>query len=187
MPPSERSQDSAVLAEDIEHQQLRVLALINAVTMIRGNANRLDGLTKLAKLDFIARYPELEAQIARVLFGSDSVEQSIPEFSTLTVVPMIRYRYGPWDERYYPVIGALVGRGLIRYAKGKRGAIGFSITPLGKKLVQALNANAAWAPVVARYSHTADRFGVQNGNRLKDAIYKALPDLASTPFGTELK
>jgi len=186
MSQSERIHDSAVLAEDLEHQQLRILALINAVGMVRGNASRLDGLTKLAKLDFIARYPELETQIAQALLGSESVEPSIPEFSTLTAAPMIRYRYGPWDDRYYPVLGALVGRGLVRYAKGKRGAIGFSVTPLGKRIVELLEANDAWAPVVVRYRHIADRFGTQNGNRLKDAIYRALPELASTPLGTEL-
>ena len=30
---------------------------------------------------------------------------------------MIRYKYGPWDDRYYAVIGALVSRGLLRYVR----------------------------------------------------------------------
>jgi len=120
MSQSERIHDSAVLAEDLEHQQLRILALINAVGWFAAMRAGSTGSLKSLRLDFIARYPELETQIAQALLGSESVEPSIPEFSTLTAAPMIRYRYGPWDDRYYPVLGALVGRGLVRYAKGKR-------------------------------------------------------------------
>lgn len=187
MTPTDINHNSELVAEDLEHQQLRVLALISAVAGVPGNAQRLDGLTKLAKLDFIARYPDLEPEVARALFGSDADEQSSHTATALTAAPMIRYRYGPWDDRYYPVLGALVGRGLVRFVKGKRGAVGMALTPLGKRLVKLLDSDITWSPVMARYREVAGRFGTQNGSSLKDAIYRALPYLASTPLGTELK
>lgn len=187
MDPSDPVRSSGLLAEDLEHQQLRVLALISAVAAVPGNANRLDGLTKLAKLDFIARYPGLEPEINQALFGHAAGALGSTSSPSLTAAPMIRYRYGPWDDRYYPVIGALVGRGLVRFSKGKRGAVGMSLTPLGKKLAKLLESDMAWSPVLARYREVADRFGGQNGTSLKEAIYKALPNLMNTPFGTELK
>ncbi|QCH23336.1 hypothetical protein DSM43276_01594 [Mycobacteroides salmoniphilum] len=172
--------------EDLEHQQLRVLILITAVSDIAGNAKKLDGLTKLAKLDFIARYQDLEPLIANILNTPTVLIQSLPA-TGITDAPMIRYRYGPWDDQYYPVLGALVGRGLARYVRGKRGSVGLTPTALGADLVAQLRWDPLWASVVDRYESIADRYGRHTGSALKDAIYEALPDRMDVPLRTELQ
>ncbi|CPS05940.1 hypothetical protein [Mycobacteroides abscessus] len=174
--------------EDLEHQQLRVLILIAAVSEVSGNAKKLDGLTKLAKLDFIARYQDFEPLIALAL---DISGVRTAEARTVAVVPtstpMIRYRYGPWDDQYYPVLGALVGRGLIKYVRGKGGSVGFSPTVHGSDLVAQLRWDVLWAPVVDHYESIANRYGRHTGSALKNAIYDSLPKQMDVAFRTELR
>jgi hypothetical protein len=72
-----------------------------------GTAGRIDGLTKMAKLDFFVRYPQFFEKACKVL-GSQT------EPSTRTVESsMIRFHYGPWDDRYYHVLGYLEAKGLL--------------------------------------------------------------------------
>jgi len=90
----------------------RVLVLIDAFT---GRTSALRGLAKLARLDFLLRFPVyLEAALSargRPLsfdLRPNYDERWAPEGAR------IRWKYGPWDHRYYPLLGRLVGQGLIR-------------------------------------------------------------------------
>lgn len=178
--------EAMLAAEDLEHQQLRILLLIAMVADTPGTGRKLDGLTKLAKLDFIARYPELETQIAAFL-PNDVPPTSSTQPPPPTSAPMIRYRYGPWDDRYYLVIGGLVGRGLIRYTRGRQGSVALMLTPQGRDMVQILESDDLWLPVASRYRDVAAAYGLNNGNQLKSAIYRALPELQEMPLRTELR
>ncbi|GEA84817.1 MULTISPECIES: hypothetical protein [Cellulomonas] len=181
---TESSDLAALLGqEDLLHQQLRVLLLVTAVAKEPGNAGKLDGLTKLAKLDFIARYPNLAGNVAREL-GIDSPDVG---GSPPTATPMIRYRYGPWDDQYYPVIGALVGRGLVRYAAGRKGSVGLAPTAAGIEIAARMRKEPSWAQVASHYDQVARAFGGLTGNKLKQAIYSALPELHDMPYRTELR
>jgi hypothetical protein len=81
----------------------------------------LEGLTKLAKLDFLMRYPTFTDQLLRGL-GADWELGTEPTDSEELAVEsrMVRYKYGPWDDRYYPVLGTLVGLGLAAVNKKGR-------------------------------------------------------------------
>lgn len=175
------------VSEDLEHQQLRILLLIATVAEIPGTGKKLDGLTKLAKLDFIARYPAMEGPMSDLLLTDASSESSAVSSRPPTTAPMIRYRYGPWDERYYLVIGALVGRGLVRYTRGRGGSVAMALTADGRRLASLLMEDRSWAPVAERYRQVASGFALYSGNRLKDAIYQVLPEIRELPFGTELQ
>ena len=61
----------------------------------------------MAKLDFFVRYPHFFQVVAKVL-GKD-----IEYLSTYTETEskMVRYHYGPWDQRYYHVLAYLEGKG----------------------------------------------------------------------------
>jgi hypothetical protein len=50
---------AALLREDLAYHQARILLLVDAVTAAHGHQGKADGLTKLAKLDFLLRYPAL--------------------------------------------------------------------------------------------------------------------------------
>ena len=185
MPDISSSVEALLLTEDLQHQQLRVLILIGLVSGVPGTGSKLDGLTKLAKLDFIARYPDLEPSVAKALPGAIP-DMTVTTERLLTATPMIRYRYGPWDDRYHTVIGALVGRGLVRYTRGKRGSVAMSLTAQGGKLMGRLDNDPLWRPVTSRYRTVASRYALFSGNQLKEAIYDALPELLDMPLGREL-
>src|SRR5215510_79470 len=91
-------------ADDIVEFHAARLLLLMHVCGIKG---RIDGLTKMAKLDFFSRYPDFfeaarsevpseEDQASDAHQGDDRVESA-----------MIRHRYGPWDKRYYHVLAYL--------------------------------------------------------------------------------
>jgi hypothetical protein len=81
--------------------------------------------------------------------------------------PMVRYKYGPWDDRYYPVIGALVGSGLLAYTRGRRGSVARKCTPQGRALARALSTSAAWRDVAARCHAVAEHVGARTGSHLR--------------------
>ncbi|MFE3825096.1 hypothetical protein [Streptomyces sp. NPDC059092] len=176
--------DRALLREDLAYHQARVLILVTSVAGTAGHNGKLDGLTKLAKLDFLLRYPALASTVLDPLNPQDARLDLAPEelaAPTEVEAPMTRYKYGPWDDRYYAVIGALVGRGLLRYAKGRRGSVALVPTPQGKKLVTVLAATDAWATIKHRCDAVAEASANMSGNTLKDLIYERLADLMNRP------
>ncbi|MEJ8652665.1 hypothetical protein WKI65_32515 [Streptomyces sp. MS1.AVA.3] len=177
--------DRALLREDLAYHQTRVLILVTSVAGTAGHSGKLDGLTKLAKLDFLLRYPALASTVLDPLDPGDQRLALAPEdlaAPTEVEAPMTRYKYGPWDDRYYAVIGALVGRGLLRYAKGRRGSVALVPTPQGKRLVTDLAATEAWAVIKERCDAVAEASANMTGNTLKDLIYERLADLMNRPY-----
>ena len=55
------------VVEDLAYHQARVLLLVQAVAADSGHARKLDGLTKLAKLDFLVRCPALASTVLDAL------------------------------------------------------------------------------------------------------------------------
>jgi hypothetical protein len=179
-----RSLDLALIRDDMAYHQARVLLLVAAVAAAQGHSGKVDGLTKLAKLDFLLRYPALASSVLDSLdpadpclhlTGDDEANPSDVE------APMIRYKYGPWDDRYYPVIGALVSRGLLRYARGRRGSVALAPTAAGRRLARQLAEGSTWAEVADRSRAIADAASGLTGNALKDLIYERLAALMDRP------
>lgn len=176
--------ERALIREDLAYHQARVLLLVDAVCQAPGHARKLDGLTKLAKLDFLLRYPALAPTVLDQLPGDDPrLHLSAEEVAEPTDVeaPMTRHKYGPWDDRYYAVIGALVGRGLLRYAAGRRGSVALVPTPAGRKLARELAATPQWAEIGDRCQAVAEGSSGLTGNALKDRIYQRLATLMDRP------
>src|SRR5690349_19688961 len=103
-----------------------------------GHTGLIRGRTKLAKLDFFVRYPAfLEAAVQRVRrqrpsladyrAGTEGVEAS-----------MVRYRFGPWDHRYYNLLGLLDARALIKIGGGAGRVETYSLTEAGRQLADSL-------------------------------------------------
>lgn len=169
--------------DDLAYHQLRVLLLVTRVAGTPGHQRKLDGLTKLAKLDFLVRYPALAP---RVLSELDPQNKQLhlsqtPEDPTDVEAPMIRYKYGPWDDRYYPVIGALVSRGLLRYVAGRQGSVALAPTPAGKRLANQVASTTPWAQIADRCAAIATASAGMTGAALKDLIYQQLPELMDRP------
>ena len=63
-PPPGDPDEPALLREDLPYHQARILLLVDAVTAAHGHQGKVDGLTKLAKLDFLLYYPGAVARRA---------------------------------------------------------------------------------------------------------------------------
>src|SRR5258707_9647687 len=182
--------DLALLRDDFAYHQARVLLLVDAVAGTPGHSGKLDGLTKLAKLDFLLRYPALAPAVLNDLDGTDARLHLSEEETTEPTdgeAPMTRYKYGPWDDRYYPVIGALIGRGLLRYTRGRRGSVALAATPSARRLAQELTATSEWATIIPRCRAVAEASSGLSGNTLKDLIYQRLADLMDRPHRQVIK
>jgi hypothetical protein len=172
------------VVEDLVYHQARVLLLVKAVAADPGHQRKLDGLTKLAKLDFLVRYPALASVVLDDLADDEPrMHLSDAEVAAPTEVedPMTRYKYGPWDDRYYPVVGALVSRGLLKYVKGRRGSMALTTTPAGKRFADDLTQDQLWKETADRCEAVAEASAGLTGNALKKRIYDRLADLMDRP------
>lgn len=168
------------------YHQGRVLLLIDAMA---GKQGMLDGLTKLAKLDFLLRYPVFLRQLAdsgRVRgLVLDSETAPTRDEERAVESRMIRYKYGPWDDRYYGIIGALIGRGLVEYVPG-HGRVALRPTQGGHAIATVLASDPAWTRTAARCALLRRAFARTSGNALKDLIYQELPDVVDRPHRMEI-
>ncbi len=102
--------------EDSDSLHLGRLLLILKAMSARDRLHPIAGLTKLAKLDFLLRYPVfLQRALAAKNVSTKSVE--LEEYETRSVESsMVRYRFGPWDSRYRRFLNLLSAKGLVRVA-----------------------------------------------------------------------
>ncbi|MFJ4866483.1 hypothetical protein [Streptomyces sp. NPDC088748] len=166
---------------EAHYHEARVLLLIGRFTTARTG---LAGLTKLAKLDFLLRYP---AMLERLLEenGDSWPHGTEPTGAERRAVEsrMTRYKYGPWDQRYYSILGSLAARGLITYAQGDRTE--FRVTARGAEAVAALSETPDWVLVSQRTALLKKHLN-KSGSALKNLIYERLPDAVDRPWRTEI-
>lgn len=130
-----------------------------------GSGEKIEGLTKLAKLDFFVRYPSFFERAARYL-GKD-----IPAESGQIESLMVRHHYGPWDKRYYQVLAFLEARSLITVKK--RGTTyDFALMELGQKKAKTLSKSKPFAPLIEQMKAVKKLLGRKNGTQLKNIVYE---------------
>ncbi len=164
-------------ADDIlEFHAARLLLLIAAV-----KKGKIDSLTKLAKLDFFVRYPNFFDHACRFL----GKEQRSP--SSRSESSMIRFRYGPWDPRYYHVLPYLEARGLITVEEDGR-HIELQSTDSGHQIAAAFRAHPDFANLVAQIDTVVSTLGSRSGNALKRLIYDAFEsEVVERPLGETIE
>lgn len=151
-----------VAADDLlEFHAARLLLLFR----ICGTSSRIDGLTKMAKLDFFVRYPQFFDK-ACVALGLEM------ESATRAVESsMIRFHYGPWDERYYHVLGYLEAKGLIEVAKSSQ-TYHMSLTDQGKAIADRFAKDDGFQPLIEQMKRVKKALGAKAGSTLKKLIYQ---------------
>ena len=158
-----------LLADDIVEFHAARLMLLMHVCGVKG---RIDGLTKMAKLDFFARYPDF-FEVARSAVTQADADGASGEgrFYDGVELAMVRHHYGPWDKRYYHVLAHLEAKRLITVSKeGKSYRI--ALTDLGRERAATLAARPSFAPLVERMREVKKTFGRKTGTFLKDLIYR---------------
>jgi hypothetical protein len=157
-----------LLADDIlEFHAARLLLLVSICGTKKKTTGlmRLDGLTKLAKLDFLVRYPEFYEKLAKHLKKDPTTSIRTIESS------MVRFHYGPWDDRYYHILAYLEGKRLLEVTKDKS-TYQFGLSELGTVIAETFAASVAYADLVQHIHLVRDLVGKMTGTPLKTLIYE---------------
>jgi hypothetical protein len=165
--------------------EARLLLLISAFST---EDSSLEGRTKLAKLDFLLRYPPF---FARALAKRSGLTQRArlaiinAEAEGQTIESrMVRYRYGPWDPAYFALLGRLVGKRLV-IPVSERNGVGYRATLQGWQLARSLADTEAWRVTAERAEILKMYFDI-TGNGLKNFIYEHFPEVAGASWGETL-
>jgi hypothetical protein len=166
----------ADLDSDPDLHAARLLVLISAFSG-SGQTGAVEGLTKLAKLDFLLRYPVM-LERALVAKGRSTRDVNLRDYERYSVESeMVRYRFGPWDHRYRQFLNILVGKGLVTVSVEGRKVVIF-LTDQGHTLVSELKANPAFEDY-ARRSSLLKRFFDLQATTLMKFIYETFPEVVS--------
>lgn len=176
---------AATLAENADELHLaRLLLLLNQAD--KRSAKAIEGIMKLAKLDFLLRYPNCLERLLKAKNKKLDKAQILPHERTSIESKMIRFRYGPWDERYRRWLGLLVARGLaITYLKGR--TIFIELTEKGKETVEKLIQIEEYKILDVRSDEIFKTVGGESATKLKDLIYKTFPEIINMKWGEDIQ
>lgn len=126
---------------------------------------KIEGFTKLAKLDFFVRYPEFFMKASYFLNRIEKVKDISIESK------MIRFHYGPWDKRYYEVLPYLEARNLLVIQKVS-GTYNFYLTDLGFSIAEKLMKTHSFFDLTERITRVKEVLGSMTGTNLKNLVYE---------------
>jgi hypothetical protein len=170
--------------EKDEHIHLgRLLVLLNTFSG-ENHLGEVEGLTKLAKLDFLLRYP---TYLERALQNSGkSLKKSpVKDYERISVeAKMVRFKYGPWDFRYRRFINTLIGMDLAYIRQGGRSYY-LGITEKGVEKSNQLANVDVFADIAERAKTIKSNFNMSGTNLMK-FVYKTFPEIGSLQYGREI-
>jgi len=170
-----RPAKSPIAEESMELHAARLLLLLNYA----GVKGKIISRTKIAKMDFFVRYPVYLQKAAAI--HNIKIEDEIdikPES------PMIRYKYGPWDSKYYNIFALLIAKGLITVLPSKNGDV-FELTDRGRYAVNELD-TVEFENIIERCKVVSGLFRNKTGSAIKDFIYEHFPEVTSRSLGEEI-
>lgn len=180
--------DTAISTERADEVHQARLMLLLRHTADRGDGS-VEGITKLAKLDFLLRYPlyleRMFNQLNKTRTRPLRVKKQSYEEHTVES-KMIRFRYGPWDERYRRWIALLVSKGLANtYLKGR--TVHVRLTTAGLELAEQLANDPAFTDLDERSKLISKSVGSKSGEWLKKTIYEVVPELTGMAWGEHIE
>lgn len=169
-------QTVADLEQSQEFHIARLLLLIDAFGESDGRG-AIEGLTKLAKLDFLLRYPVL-LERALISKGLSVRKVAVEDYERQSVESeMVRYRFGPWDHRYRTFLNLLVAKGLAKVGIEGRTVV-ISVTELGRERARELAELDVFNPYTQRAKILKTHFDLKGTNLMK-FIYATFPEILS--------
>lgn len=176
--------EAARAEQDDSLYEARLLLLLRH--RVERGEGTIDGITKLAKMDFLLRYP---LYFQRLLNDTKKRPPQVPiqDFESDTVESkMVRFRYGPWDPRYRRWIGLLVAKGLTEtYLKGR--TVHVRITMKGRSVADQLSETEEFKDLSDRSLMVNLAVGGMAGTKLKELVYKVVPELTGMAWGEEIE
>lgn len=173
-----------LFADDVVEFHAARLVLLMYLCGIKG---RINGLTKMAKLDFFTRYPHFfDAAKSSLSDANAEIDNETATRDDSVESAMVRHHYGPWDKRYYHILSYLEARALITVSKvGNSYQIG--LTELGVGKAKTLASCSSFSPLVRQMQEVKAVFGSKTGTYLKQLIYKLFDEeVAKLPMGKKI-
>jgi hypothetical protein len=166
-------------ADDVlEFHAARLLLLLH----LCGKDGEIDGLTKLAKLDFFVRYPAFFARACEHLKRPTVAVDETIEAS------MVRHRYGPWDHRYYHLLAYLEATDAIEVQKSGAKSFRFALTEPGTAAAARLASRESFLSLRDHMIRVRKVLGSRNGDSLKRLIYSLFQkEVAERPLGDVIR
>lgn len=163
----------------------RLLLLLYAKDKKSPKYKTIEGITKLAKFDFLLRYPNC-LERALIEDGKNPEIANVQDYERTTIeTKMIRFRYGPWDDRYRRWIGLLVARGLVTtFVKGKTVHVG--LTERGRQVSEELSYRPEFDQISQRSDLIVKSFNKYSATKIKNFIYQVFPEIETMQWGEEI-
>jgi hypothetical protein len=166
----------ANLDQSLELHAARLLLLLDAFAE-GDQSGAIEGLTKLAKLDFLLRYPVmLERALKAKGYSTREVQLEDHEWHSVES-EMVRYRFGPWDHRYREFLNVLVAKNLASVSVEGRKVV-IAPTEAGRDRARELSSNALFAQYARRAKLLKRHFDLTATNLMR-FIYDTFPELVS--------
>lgn len=154
----------------------RLLILLNAFGGDDGSGV-VEGLTKLAKLDFLLRYPVMldralaaKGKTVRDVQLEDHERQSVES-------EMVRYRFGPWDHRYREFLNILIAKGLVTVSVEGRTVV-ITLTSGGRSIARRFAQDPLFEAYARRSTLLKRHFDLTATNLMR-FIYDTFPEIVS--------
>lgn len=177
---------AAANAENADGLHLaRLLVLLRSADKRGKNPKPIEGITKLAKLDFLLRYPVYLERALAALDKSPADAAVLPRERTTVETKMIRFRYGPWDGRYRRWLSLLSSRGLITLSLSGR-KIEIGLTDRGRTLADELATRPTFEDFATRGAVMMKAVGSMSATKLKDFVYAIVPEITGMKWGAEI-
>lgn len=145
----------------------------------------VDGITKLAKLDFLLRYPTCLERALRAV-GQSTETAMVRDLERTTIeAKMVRFRYGPWDPLYRRWLALLVAKRLAHVSAHGRTVI-LHATDLGRAAANVLAEQSELGDLAERARLVASNFGHYSGRALSTFFQQTFPEIHSMKWGEQI-
>lgn len=172
----------SLLAQDDDLNLHLARLLILTSIILQKPDEKITGITKLVKLDFLLRYPvALERALQSIQKPIEVINIRQHERDNVEA-KMVRFKYGPWDPRYRRFLAILQGKGLVRVTSVER-TVEIKITAKGTFVAQKLVEKSEFEDYVNRSKIIKSNFSNLSAMRLKNLMYELIPELKEMDLG----
>ncbi|MEM9670186.1 MAG: hypothetical protein AAF950_14785 [Pseudomonadota bacterium] len=172
----------AALEADEDVHLARILVLIKRFA--NDDKPAITGITKLAKLDFLLRYPNYFEQAMRVR-GVSEKSLLLKGFERNSIeAKMVRYKFGPWDHRYRKFLNILASKGLVTLSLLGR-TISVDLTEAGDEIAMQLAGEPEFEIIDQRSKLLKKNLDI-GATKLMDFIYDTFPELHDMELNAEI-
>lgn len=164
------------LDNDVNSKLSRLLILI--YELVSGdNDKKIEGISKLAKLDFLLASPSL---LKRIIKKPGAIKKiTIPDYEIDSIENSLNfYRYNPWDENYRRLLNILIAKNLVSI-KIENKSYYILITPRGTEIVNDLYKDKSFEEFKIRAKLLRTYLGNYSDSYLRMYFQKEFPELSN--------